>query len=421
MTEITISDQERQLLDLIARGEAVRGADPYISLWPSTTEPQLIQMTLAEVDRFQTQRIQAGFRSSAAGRYQFIRRTLRDCVGYLGVDPTRTRFTPDVQDALILARLREFRQLDQWLAGTFPTDRFMIKLAQEFASMPVPYAMQGRSRRVQKGESYYAGDNLNRSNHDPDTLFQELEDIRTGGRGGVRTIPVNADGPSGALPPVGTSPRTQTANQAAGIGVGAYAGGNAGSRPLPSTILPPATGAVYQYRITDPLDDRYDFRTGEKVKDLGIHGTSPAAASPVINGNIGAARVATTNIGAEPPVLGPAISNTAEAQAAELQSNLTEALNTLTDPTSVLSNLAERAGSLFNESSINSALTGGQSTNATDFASAVVRQPDVLRNTETTAPTRTDDPRPVSATRPTRPGQTRPNKAFPLADSSGIQ
>lgn len=406
MTEITITDRERQLLDLVARGEAVRGSDPYTSLWPSTTEPLLIQMTLAEVDRFQTQRIDAGFASSACGRYQFIRRTLRECVGYLGVDPARTRFTPDVQDALILARLREFRQLDEWLSGTLPTDRFMIKLAQEFASMPVPYAMQGHTRRVQKGESYYAGDSLNRSNHDPDTLYQELEDIRTGGEGGSRTIPVNADGPSGVLPSAGTTPRSQVANQAAGTGVGAYVGGNAGARPLPSSVLPSATGAVYQYRTIDPLDDRYDFRTGEKVKDLAIYGTSAAANSPVINGNIGPANVAVTNSGVEPPVAAPEVGSSLLNRAAELQANVSQALgDLLTDPASVISGVANRAASLFNPAALNSALTGGRTTDTSTFDSAVTR-PDPAA--DAAADDRSRSPQPVSRTEPPAPLTTGP-------------
>ena len=369
MSTVTITDQEKQLLDLIAKGEAVRGSDPYTSLWPSTTEPLLPQMTLAEVDRFQTQRIRSGVGSSACGRYQFIRATLRDCVGYLGVDPTRTRFTPDIQDALIVARLNRVRQMDDWLAGDLPTDRFMIKLAQEFASFPVPYPMQGASRMLAKGQSYYAGDGLNRSNHDPDTLYRELEDIRTGGAGGTTTIPINEDGPSGALPATGVSPRTQTATAVSGGGVGSYVGGNPGSRPLPASQLPASRGTVYRYRVIDPLDDRYDFRTGEKVKDILIHGTGASAATPVVNGNIGPANVSTTNTGVAPPT----------------QEDTSGAVESSGDT------------STYDEAAINSALTGGQSNDTGVYDDANLRQARVQQSQTTPAATREPCPEPVTS------------------------
>lgn len=306
MPAISITDQEKALLDLIAKGEAVAGADPYTSLWPGTSEPSLIQMTCAEVQRFQTQRINAGYASSACGRYQFIKRTLTGAIEILGIDPLTTRYTGDVQDALIIGILKRYRKLNEWLEGSYATDRFMIKLAQEFASMPVPYRLQGQSRIVQKGQSYYAGDGLNRANHDPDTLYQELEEIRLGEPGETTLIDVNSDGPSGAVPETGQSPRTQVSRSAAGTSVGAVSGqGRPGSQPIPRTELP-GGNAVYVYEVIDPLDDRYDFRTGKKVKDILIHGVSAAAASPHSEQNIGASNVAGTNIGVVPPGTDPA-------------------------------------------------------------------------------------------------------------------
>jgi len=289
----------------IAKGEAVAGADPYTSLWPGTSEPSLIQMTCAEVQRFQTQRINSGYASSACGRYQFIKRTLTGAIEILGIDPLTTRYTGDVQDALIIGILKRYRKLNEWLEGSYATDRFMIKLAQEFASMPVPYRLQGQSRIVQKGQSYYAGDGLNRANHDPDTLYQELEEIRLGEPGETTLVDVNSDGPSGAVPETGQSPRTQVARGAAGTSVGAVSGqGRPGSQPILRSELP-GGNAVYVYEVIDPLDDRYDFRTGKKVKDILVHGTSAAAASPHSEQNIGASNVAGTNIGVVPPGTDP--------------------------------------------------------------------------------------------------------------------
>ena len=392
MSTVNITDQEKALLDLIAKGEAVRGSDPYTSLWPSTTEPLLPQMTLAEVDRFQTQRIRNGVSSSACGRYQFIRATLRDCVGYLGVDPLRTRFTPDIQDALIVARLKRVRKMDDWLAGDLSTDRFMIKLAQEFASFPVPYPMQGASRMLAKGESYYAGDSLNKSNHDPDTLYRELEDIKNGGVGSTATIPINSDGPSGALPATGTSPRTQTATAVSGGGVGSYNGGNPGSRPLPAKQLPASSGTVYRYRVIDPLDDRYDFRTGEKVKDILIHGTGAPAATPVVNGNIGPANVSTTNTGVAPPT----------------QEDTSGAVETSGDT------------STYDEAAVNSALTAGESNSADSYQDASKRKAEVQKSQQTPAATREPCPKPVTnrTNEPSASTGDASTKTIPKAEAS---
>ena len=301
MSQITITDQEKSLLNLIAKGESSAGVDPYTSLWPGTSEPSLIQMTCSEVQRFQQQRIDQGYKSTACGRYQFIKKTLREAIRVSGIDPLTTRYTPDVQDYLILSILKQYRKLDDWIAGSYPTDKFMIKLSQEFASIPVPYQLKGQSRTVNKGQSYYAGDGLNKAHHDPDTLFQQLNDILNGGTGETTTVDVLPSGPSGALPELGTSPKTQVARSTAGAGVGAVSGqGRPGSQPAPRSNLPGGT-AVFAYDVIDPLDDRYDFRTGRKVKDILIHGVSAAAASPHVEQNIGASNVASTNIGVVPP------------------------------------------------------------------------------------------------------------------------
>ena len=325
MPTITITDQEKSLLNLIAKGEAAAGVDPYTSLWPGTSEPSLVQMTCSEVQRFQNQRIQQGYKSTACGRYQFIKKTLTEAIRVAEIDPLTTRYTPDVQDYLILAILKRYRKLNEWVAGTYTTDRFMIKLSQEFASIPVPYQMQGQSRVVNKGQSYYAGDGLNKAHHDPDSLYQQLNDILNGGTGESTTVDVLPSGPSGALPELGTSPRTQVARSTAGAGVGAVSGqGRPNSQPVSSSTLPGST-TVYVYEVIDPLDDRYDFRTGKKVKDILVHGVSAAAASPHVETNIGQSNVASTNIGVVPP--GVTVPETSTAEASQIsEAEQTQAL-----------------------------------------------------------------------------------------------
>lgn len=300
---VTVSDMDRALLRLIADGEAVR-SNPYCSVWPGHIEPELTVMTLSQVESYQNQRIASGRRSSAVGKYQFIKSTLKECVGYLGCDPMRTVFSRDVQDALIIQRLIKFRKYDEWKAESIDTGKFMIFLAAEFASMPVPYDIPAGSiyknsprRNLKKGQSFYAGDGLNKANHDPDHLYQALEDIKAGGAGEVKEIDVTTTGSNRALPPTGVSEKAQVEKSAAGPGVGAYRGTRAGSQPQNS--VSPQDYNPYIYGRIDPLDDRYDFRTGEKIKDIGIHGISSAAATPVQTETSGATN-SPTNAGVAP-------------------------------------------------------------------------------------------------------------------------
>lgn len=301
---VTVSDQDRALLRLIADGEAVR-SNPYCSVWPGHVEPELTSMTISQVQAYQQNRLDAGRRSSACGKYQMLKGVVEECTGYLGCDPLRTVFSPDVQDAMIIKRLEKFRRYNQWKTGSVTTGQFMVFLAAEFASMPVPFDVPAGSvyngqpkRNLKKGQSFYAGDGLNKANHDPDHLYQALEDIKNGGTGEIKEIDVTTSGANRALPVSGVSDRAQVERVAAGAGVGAYRQTRAGEYPINSLALPEPNNP-YVYGRMDPLDDRYDFRTGEKVKDILIHGISSAAATPITTSSVGASDTA-TNAGVAP-------------------------------------------------------------------------------------------------------------------------
>ena len=210
-TLIEITQQDKALLSLIAKGEStgVRG-DPYTALWPSTTEPNLIRMSLKQVKDFQISRIRSGFKSTACGRYQFIKNTLLDVVKISKLDPERTIFTPDIQDYLILLRLKSIRRLDKWKAGSLIHEgnsyssqensaNFQVHLAKEFASVPMPFRAQGHRRIVNKGQSYYAGDGLNAAHGKADTFLAGLIDIKNGGTGEVTKVEI-ANAASCSLP-----------------------------------------------------------------------------------------------------------------------------------------------------------------------------------------------------------------------------
>lgn len=113
--------------------------------------------------------------SSAAGKYQIIRKTLVGLVVELGL-PGSTKFTPAVQDQMGFALLKR-RGWNKFAAGQLSLKDYGNELAKEWASLPVLNDMQGASRNVTRGQSYYAGDGLNKSLTKPGDVEAVLSDV----------------------------------------------------------------------------------------------------------------------------------------------------------------------------------------------------------------------------------------------------
>jgi hypothetical protein len=286
-TQIQITDQDRKLLDFISKGEAARGGDPYASVFPSRIYPEITQMSLEQIFEFQASRTRSrsrgglGLESSACGRYQFIRATLQEVVEKSGI-PVSTRYNAQCQDFLILKRLEISRQLNQWKSSAISDAQFCLNLSREFASIPVPIATRGAARDVLPGQSFYAGVGSNKAvgHANVDVILQELADIRGGGPGTSVTFDIEQG--SGAFPASGNSIYSQTERSATG-GQGLW-GAGPNSRGAPNTELP-RVGNPYLYNPIDPLDNRYDFRTGQIVRDLLYNGINPIDASVFVFGN----------------------------------------------------------------------------------------------------------------------------------------
>ena len=265
-----VSELEKKLLDLISGKES---GGKYDALYPGSRDSVIPQLTLGQVDEFQTRRINSGIKSSAIGRYQFIRKTLRGAKSVAGIADS-VQFNPSIQDYLMISVLRSSRGLDRWKAGSLSDADFCLNLAKEFASVPVPYDTEGAHRFVSKGETYYAGDGLNRSGHNADAFVACLEDIRNGGEGNIETIEfVESDATNLSA---GSTPRTASEIQAGGGQ--RLVGGNPADRPLVNNSLPNNVNP-YIYNRIDPMDNRYDFRTGEKVRDILINSINPVSNS----------------------------------------------------------------------------------------------------------------------------------------------
>jgi len=129
--------------------------------------------------------------SSAAGGYQFMRATLIDLSKELHLRGDQV-FNPDLQDRLGYHLLKR-RGYESFMAGTISQEEFGKRLAQEWASLPVLAATRGATRMVGRGQSYYAGDGLNKALVDPVEFEMVLQVAKAAGNG--HTVPFPSPGP----------------------------------------------------------------------------------------------------------------------------------------------------------------------------------------------------------------------------------
>lgn len=97
----------------------------------------LVGMTLGEIDKLQTDMLRSPnnkWNSSALGRYQIVRTTLRTLKQEMGLSDD-LKFTPELQDRMAM-QLLERRGLSAWQAGRMSDEQFMNGLSAEWASLP---------------------------------------------------------------------------------------------------------------------------------------------------------------------------------------------------------------------------------------------------------------------------------------------
>lgn len=153
------------------------------------TNPNLTNMTIAEVLAYQKTMKAQGHESTAVGKYQIIQGTLRGLVnsGYAKLDD---KFDARTQDNLAEGLLKQ-RGLDSFLSGKMSTDQFADNLSKEWASLP-----------YHTGASFYAGVGSNRSLGSR----QEFTGILSGGGSGRNTVVANEAVASPIATPVATAP-----------------------------------------------------------------------------------------------------------------------------------------------------------------------------------------------------------------------
>jgi hypothetical protein len=84
------------------------------------------------------------------------------------------RFDEAMQDKMAL-QLLNGRKLGSFLAGKLGVVGFGLAIAQEWASLPVLERTRGAHRMVDAGETYFAGDRVNKAGATVNEVRQVLE------------------------------------------------------------------------------------------------------------------------------------------------------------------------------------------------------------------------------------------------------
>lgn len=155
-------------LDMIGHFESNGNYNAYYGN-AGNEEVDFSQMTIDEVLAWQDQYVADGSPSSAVGKYQFIRGTLRELKesgNYTGDE----MFSNDLQDQMA-TELMNRRGYQEFMNGEISAEQFADNMAKEWASLPMATGPNA-------GQSYYSGDGLNKALVDLDDYLTQLEAMR---------------------------------------------------------------------------------------------------------------------------------------------------------------------------------------------------------------------------------------------------
>lgn len=139
----SLIDGEKLILYLISEKEAVNHS--YDSAYPGKIIEGLSDLTIEEV--------KSKYGSGAKGRYQFLPKYFKIFVDKSGLNMS-DKFSPKNQDKMALDIFKD--KMGNCL-------KLEDKLVRTWAALPVLYGRKGDERYVNRGQSYYAGDGVNKA------------------------------------------------------------------------------------------------------------------------------------------------------------------------------------------------------------------------------------------------------------------
>lgn len=154
------------LLDFIADRESAGHYNAVIGNARSTDD--LSALTITGIYAKQAALLALGRPSTAVGRYQIIRDTLRGLQASERLDGSE-RFTPEMQDRLAVALLVR-RGYSDWWRGSLDDLNFAHQLSLEWASLPDP---------LNGGKSHYDGVGANHAGYTLPEVYGTLARVRS--------------------------------------------------------------------------------------------------------------------------------------------------------------------------------------------------------------------------------------------------
>lgn len=196
MRVIKITPEIEKLLSAIRKHEAPKGyGQVYSGAKGVGKNADVSKMTLDGVLNFQTTMLAKGSASTACGGYQFLRKTLKATIAEMGLKGSEV-WTPELQDRMAVYLMQK-RGLGEYLDGTLSAEGFANNLAKEWASLPVVSGPK-------KGRSFYAGDGLNKSFHEPSAIMALVSAVKAPRKPAqpVSPVPAPVAAKDEAKPPV---------------------------------------------------------------------------------------------------------------------------------------------------------------------------------------------------------------------------
>ena len=144
--DTSIRKVDRALLDYVGKFESRNDYNILYSGYKGGSDKQLTEMTIQEVLDLQRKMAKESG-SSAVGANQFVRGTLLEEIRKQNI-PLDAIFTPELQDAMMVKRLRTYRGYDKFLEGKMTPEEFAFNLSQEFASLPDPNTNESHHKGV---------------------------------------------------------------------------------------------------------------------------------------------------------------------------------------------------------------------------------------------------------------------------------